>query len=933
MPATTDQRSTTALRRSIAAATSFAIAVSAVVAPVWSTDSGVRAVAQSAVTLSATATKDSLGGGGWLGSIRLADGDYTPKTVRSVRMNFGPNAGAGLSFYPVDTYEVRLVRGTTVLDDLGTLNGFGGSDAAGNRWLDIDLPRDLTLRDQETLQIRKAGAVNRLPIRAGLTAEGPTATGFSTARSSTPTVTESAVTVTPTATVTVTPTVTAATITSTLQAPARTATPVVFTTTTSTAVAAATTVTQAVGAVTTTPYVTRFITPTVTAPPVTATRQARAVTVTPTAHTTVTPTVTAPTRTVTETAPTVTVRAQTATVTPVVHVTNTSTVTERVTVTPRATVTESSVAATVTTTGATVTAAPRTVTSTPTVRVTPTVTGAPRTLTSLVSSTVIPVTEVTRPVTVTAAPKTKTVEVAAPDNYAWDRAKVVPGEMVVIQPSRAQGSPTEASFSAVGAEEAWVEVQEDGTLVLTPPPGTAPGVYEVRLTEATTGETDTVTVIVAPEESMALRYAIADTHAHTPAGASRTAPAPRARVVEGGITYPDRALPRGTTFDVDVPGAAVDADGRVTFTPPADTPPGVVAVPVTVTFPDGSRSTYRAQFVVGTPLMAVRYPLAYESGVTVPAGTASAVLPAAGAAFPEGTTFALRNGAQFPGWSLWLDEHTGALKVIAPAEGSGDITVPVVAYFTDGSTQDLSVTVGVAGASATAVKGSLSYDTATAMRGERVTIPLNGNAEQSTAFTLLEAPANTAVDAATGQLNVSVPRDAVSGEPIQVAVRVLYPDRSSAQIVATVNVVDQAALYPPQFEGSLVKAGGDATLTQKLNVPAGTRFASEFAKPGWTVSVDAATGELKVHADASVPDGDQVLVPVKVTYPDGSTRVVAVPVTAAQPARPALPAAPEPDGSSISSWLPILIGALIAIGATGYAVWLNQDELRARFGV
>lgn len=922
MPAN-DQRSTTALRRTVAAATSFAVAVSAIAVPVWSSETGVRAVAQTEVTLGATATKDSLGGGGWLGTIRLADGDYTPKTVRSVRLNFGPNAGAGLGFYPEDTYEVRLAQGTSVLDDFGTLTGFGGSDASGNRWLDIDLPRDITIRDQQSLQIRQPGAVNRLPIRAGFTAPGPTATGYSTARFSVPTVT-----VTPTATVTVTPTATAATSTVTLRAPATTITPVTFTTTTSTAVAAATTLTQVARTTTTTPYVTRSVTPTVTAPPVTATRQAQAVTVTPTADTTVTPTVTAPTRTVTSTAPTVTVRAQTATVTPIVQVTNTSTVTERVTVTPSVTVSVVSEAPAVTTTAATATAAPRTATSTPTARVTPTVTGAPRTLTSTVSNTVIPVTEVTRPVTVTAAPKTKTVEVAAPDNFRWDRAKVLPGEMVVIQPSRAPGSAAEASFSAVGAEEAWVEVQEDGTVVLTPPPGTAPGVYEVRVGEATTGETDTVTVIVAPEESMALRYTIADTNAHTPAGSSRTAPAPRARVVEGGITYPDRALPRGTTFEVDVPGAAVDADGRVTFTPPADTPPGLLAVPVSVTFPDGSRSTYRAQFVVGTPLMAVRYPLAYESGVTVPAGTASAVLPVADGSFPEGTTFALRNGAQFPGWSLWLDEHTGALKVIAPAEGSADITVPVVAYFTDGSTQDLNVAVGVAKASATAVKGSLSYDIATAMRGERVTIPLNGNAERGTAFTLLEAPANAAVDAATGQLDVSVPHDALSGEPIQVAVRALYPDRSAAQIVATVNVVDQAALYPPQFEGSRVTVGGDTTLAQKLNVPAGTRFASEFAKPGWNVSVDAATGELKVRADASVPDGDQVLVPVRVTYPDGSTRVVAVPVTASQPARTTLPAAPEPDGSSISNWLPILLGALVAIGATGYAVWLNQDELR-----
>ena len=173
MPAT-DQRSTTALRRTVAAATSFAVAVSAIAVPVWSPDTGVRAHAQSEVNLGATATKDSLGGGGWLGTIRLADGDYTPKTVRSVRLNFGPNAGDGLRFNPEDSYDVQLAQGTRVIQNFGTLTGRGGSDAAGNRWLDVDLPEDVTLRDQQSLQIRKAGAATRLPIRAGFTAQGPT---------------------------------------------------------------------------------------------------------------------------------------------------------------------------------------------------------------------------------------------------------------------------------------------------------------------------------------------------------------------------------------------------------------------------------------------------------------------------------------------------------------------------------------------------------------------------------------------------------------------------------------------------------------------------------------------------------------------------------------------------------------------------------------
>lgn len=957
MPAT-DPRSTTALRRTVAAATSFAVAVSAIGVPVWSPDAGVRAAAQTEVNLGATATKDSLGGGGWLGTIRLADGDYTPRTVRSVRLNFGPNAGAGLKFNPEDTYDVQLAQGTRVLQNFGTLTGRGGFDAAGNRWLDVDLPEDVTLRDQQALQIRKAGAANSLPIRAGLTAQGPTATGYPNARFSpaaaqATTVTRAAqatMTVTPTATVTTTPITTAATTTVTHLAPAATTTPSTYRTTTSTISASATTTTRTVST-TVTPTATRTTAPTVTVGTRTTTQQVQAVTVTPTSTRYVTPTETAPTETVTYTAPTVTVRAQTATVTPVVEVVTTPTVTERATKTLTQVRTQVTTAPTTTVIAPTVTAAPRTVTSTPTVTETPTVTGAPKTAIRTVPQTVTPTTAVTRRVTTTAAPRTTTVEVTGVNSFDWDRAKVKPGEVAVVQPSRAAGAPEKVRFATVAvekragdgatvpvaADESWISVQEDGTLVLTPPPGTAEGVYEVRLAEETTGETDTVTVVVAPAESMAQRYAIKDPETQTPAGVARAAAAPRAHVTEGGVAYPDRALPRGTAFAVDFPGAEVDGDGRVTYAPPVDTPPGVVSIPVAVTFPDGSRSTYHARFVVGTPLMAARHPLAYEAGVTVPAGNASAVLLASGAEFPEGTTFALRNGAEFPGWSLWLDERTGALKVIAPSQGGGNITVPVVAYFTDGSTQEIAVPVGVAGPDTKAAKQAAqrgqSYDSATGIRGERVTLDLNGNAEAGTTFRLLEGPADTAVDTQTGQLAVRIPQDAVVGEPIVVKVRAMYDDNSAAELAATINVADQATLYPPRFDGSLVQVGGRAALKQTLGVPAGTRFEVDFAKDGWNVSVDANTGEVKVTTDSSVPHGDKALVPVKVTYPDGSSRLVAVPVTATRPVQPQVPEAVEPDGSSIRTWLPILIGALVAIGATGYAVWLNQDALLAAMGI
>lgn len=167
-------------RRAAAVATALALAGGATAVPAGPLS--VVAQAQTEYQLGATATKDSLGGGGWLGSVRLMNGDYAPKTISSVRLNFSSSAGNGLSFPPHDTYDVRLVQGTTVLQNLGTIEGYGESDSSGNRWLDLDLRSPVTLQDGLTLQIRKPGAANSLPIRAGLTAPGPTAIGYSDRR-------------------------------------------------------------------------------------------------------------------------------------------------------------------------------------------------------------------------------------------------------------------------------------------------------------------------------------------------------------------------------------------------------------------------------------------------------------------------------------------------------------------------------------------------------------------------------------------------------------------------------------------------------------------------------------------------------------------------------------------------------------------------------
>lgn len=979
MSARHNQRFDRALRRTVAAATSFAVAVSAVAVPVLSTDTGARAVAQTEYTLGATATKDSLGGGGWLGTIRLANGDYTPKTIRSVRLHFGSNAGAGLGFPAEDTYDVRLVRGTSQLQDLGTLTGFGGSDTAGNRWLDVDLPEDVTLTDGAGLQIRKPGAANTLPIRAGVTAQGPTATGYPEARLSTPTEA-------------VTPTVTAGPRTVTVLAPATTVTPTVTRTTSSTTTAAPTTVTQQARPTTTTPRAIRTTTPTVTAAPITTTVQAPAVTITPTATIRSTPTVTAPTNTVTVTAPAVTRRAQAVTVTPVVTVTSTPTETVRLTTTPTAMRQVTAVGPTQTVTAPTVSAPAQTVTNTPTNYAESTVTAAPVTVTQTLASTITPtVTEkpssfgwgpievsageikvaervpqlnsdpiittmiTTPPTTVVQTlqptletrtfvttqnntPVTSTTTVMRPPVTT---TAVRPGEpttvtsaLSAVEPRQSEGFTTgrvvkvgdNGSTEPVETAAEWIEVQPNGALVVAPPTGTKAGEYRVEVIDPT-GEPETVTVTVRPELSMAERYVVTAPDVVTPAGSEGLSAIPRADVTEGGLRYPDRALPKGTKFGTTHPGASVDKHGRVRFTPSANAKPGRVNVPVNVTFPDDSTGSFTVVFEVGEPLMQHRFPVAYGKSAAVPAGSSATVSLGAHAQLPKGTTFGLRNGAGLDGWLVSVNEETGAVRATPPSSNAKALNVPVVAFFPDGSTRELNAQFEVAGADSQAAQTNPPYKAATAVPGTNVRVALTGEVPAGTRFELVGTPSeDITVDPVTGEVTVAVPEQASEDEPLTTRVRALFPDGSAREITATVNVVNQATAFKPEFPRTEVRIGEKASLSQVRNVPVGTKFAipDTFKKDGWTVTINEETGQLSVTTNATVPNKQEVLVPVSLTYPDGSTATVAVPVTAVQPTS----ADGAATGSSTIDIVVVLIGALAAIGATGYALWLNQDEVR-----
>lgn len=542
----------------------------------------------------------------------------------------------------------------------------------------------------------------------------------------------------------------------------------------------------------------------------------------------------------------------------------------------------------------------------------------------------------------TPKPSPTTSAKPAPDDFAWERVEVAPGEVSVTSPSRKSGAG-QAQFEKVSVTQvsgaggavpadSWVAVQKDGTLVATPPRGMAPGEYTLEVV-ATTGERDTVTIVVTQAPTMAERYAVTYPAVGAPAGMASQSGAPRASVTEAGFVYPDRALPEGTTFTLHNPSdpaaaavTAIDGEGRLTLTVPANAAKGTHTVAIDIAYPDGSRGTAKATYEVRDALLADLAQIGLETGLKVVRGDSVTVLRSDDTVLPEGTTFALSNGAKLGGWGATVNASTGAVRVTAPADGTSGIVIPLTAFFPDGSSKSLQTRVGVAEPGSQAARTNPGYEDVRGTRGTHATVGVTGGVPAGATFEVVDdGGLPVAVDTSSGVLRVDVPKDAPLDAIYKVLVRVRYPDGSTEEVPMLVSAVSDASRHTVDFTGAHTPVGGNSTQRPAAGLPDGTRFSvpETFKQPGWSATVNPTTGELAVGPSASVPVGQSIAVPVDVTYPDGSTARVEVPFTAAEQEAPV-----KSQGSSANlDWLVILLGALAALVGAGYAAWLNQDRI------
>ncbi|WP_195851577.1 YPDG domain-containing protein [Aerococcus urinae] len=440
-----------------------------------------------------------------------------------------------------------------------------------------------------------------------------------------------------------------------------------------------------------------------------------------------------------------------------------------------------------------------------------------------------------------------------------------------------------------------VTVNPDGSLTIKVPEGAKDGdviTVPVKVTypDGTTDTVDAKVTVVDQSQKVEPKYG---DKTSTP-GQEVPVEAPNFTDKDGNPTK----APKGTKYELgkDAPqGVTVNPDGSLTVKVPEGAKDGdVITVPVKVTYPDGTTDTVNAKVTVVDQSQKVEPK--YDDKTGTPGKEAKVETPnftdkdGKETPAPEGTKYELGKDAP-QGVTVNPD---GSLTVKVP-EGAKDgdvITVPVKVTYPDGTTDTVEAKVTVSDQSQ---KLQPKYDDKTGTPGQEVPVekPVftdkDGNATPAPEGTKYElgkdAPQGVTVNP-DGSLTVKVPEGAKDGDVITVPVKVTYPDGTTDTVNAKVTVVDQSQKVEPKY-GDKTGTPGQKVPVEKPNftdkdgkpttVPAGTKYElGKDAPQGVTVNPD---GSLKVKVPEGAKDGDVITVPVKVTYPDGTTDTVNAKVT------------------------------------------------------
>ncbi|MHB0808742.1 MAG: Rib/alpha-like domain-containing protein [Facklamia hominis] len=324
-------------------------------------------------------------------------------------------------------------------------------------------------------------------------------------------------------------------------------------------------------------------------------------------------------------------------------------------------------------------------------------------------------------------------------------------------------------------------------------------------------------------------------------------------------------------------GATIDAiTGAVTYTPTARDANTTVDIPVKVTYSDGTIDETFAKIKVGQAQVESYQPEYTEADakagtqttITAPNFTDKDGQPAAK---PEGAKFTLAKDAPT---DATINEGTGEITYKPSIDQAGHtVNIPVIVTYKDGSTDEVKAPVRVA--EADNLNYEPDYKSVVAQVAHPVTVEApkfldKENKEaipQPTGMTFaieegFTVNGNIEINSSTGEITYTAV-DADKNTVIEVPVIVTYADGSKESVKAKIDVPSDANFYDPKAKPLTTEQGTVPVAKDgvefEFTPPADTKFEWEVQPP---VSKAGETSGL-----------------VKITYPDGTTDTVEVPVT------------------------------------------------------
>jgi len=491
------------------------------------------------------------------------------------------------------------------------------------------------------------------------------------------------------------------------------------------------------------------------------------------------------------------------------------------------------------------------------------------------------------------------------DDFAWDTLTVQAGTTKVAVPARKPSQTVNVSVEGDAPE--WLSLAPDGQVVAEPGRDVKQGAYVVDVVSEA-GERDTITVKVTAPVSDADRISdeeYKDTYVQ--AGKKQSSRRPIASINRGGIEYKGQPLPAGTKFSTESAEGTVDKDtGVVTVKAPLRTPAGeTITIPVDFTYPDGTKGRADAVFHVDAGAQNEAYKPAYQEGLGAQPGK-TVVVPLLDGTFPvnkdgeNAGQYALApvyddkgnelgTAKAYKGWDVSIDPDTGAIYAAAPEENPEPIEVPVTVLYSDGTVSDKDGEPTVFARIATLTGPSLAESSEPAGYGKPFfdadgnirmfptgSMPPGATFEQ-TGLTALPVE----IDPATGAITVKVPEDAPVGANFDIPLKLTLPDGSVQEITVPVATQSEAANQVVSWRPVQVTEAGTPVTVAPSQAPAGATYAlaASFDADGWQASVDPKTGAITAARNGDEEDPQAALIPVVVTFADGSQRVVEVPAT------------------------------------------------------